>query len=400
MRAASQGASLAGEGAWRLPRQYHQSHPSPSGHDAPTRSARVEKVAFTAMTATPPGRPAGRRRAPGGDARVRVAVRRGRRPSPLARRPGKHRAGDATPTRSRSPSGSPSAARRQPPEETQVMPIQPPVAVAGRRHRPRAPRAAEVRAGAPDRRARPPGRPRRRWRRHPGRGSSRRGSGSGSATSFLLLLLWLVFLVVVPLVAWNKVTKVDAMPDGDRPGDQPGTTYLLVGSDSRADLTAEERKELNTGGAGGQRTDTIMLLHTGSGPNLLMSIPRDSLVPIPGHGTTKINAAYAFGGPKLLVRTIEAEHRHPHRQLRRDRLRRLRRAGRRRRRHRDLPPGGHGRRRRRPQHQEGLPGRRRQGRPRRTRARATPSSSATSTAPPTSARSSPPSARRRSRHGR
>ena len=96
------------------------------------------------------------------------------------------------------------------------------------------------------------------------------------------------------------------MPAGERPGDQPGTTYLLVGSDSRADLSAEERKELNTGGAAGQRTDTIMLLHTGDGPNLLMSIPRDSLVPIPGHGTTKINAAYAYGGPKLLVRTIEA----------------------------------------------------------------------------------------------
>ncbi len=48
-----------------------------------------------------------------------------------------------------------------------------------------------------------------------------------------------------------------------------------------------------------------MLLHIGSGPNLLMSIPRDSIVPIPGHGTTKVNAAYAFGGPKLLVRTLE-----------------------------------------------------------------------------------------------
>jgi LCP family protein required for cell wall assembly len=48
-----------------------------------------------------------------------------------------------------------------------------------------------------------------------------------------------------------------------------------------------------------------MILHTGSGPNLLMSIPRDSLVPIPGHSTTKINAAYAYGGPKLLVQTIE-----------------------------------------------------------------------------------------------
>ena len=33
------------------------------------------------------------------------------------------------------------------------------------------------------------------------------------------------------------------MPSGDRPGDQPGTTYLLVGSDSRADLTPAERKD-------------------------------------------------------------------------------------------------------------------------------------------------------------
>ncbi len=36
-----------------------------------------------------------------------------------------------------------------------------------------------------------------------------------------------------------------------------------------------------------------------------MSIPRDSIVDIPGKGTTKINAAYAYGGPKLLIRTIE-----------------------------------------------------------------------------------------------
>jgi LCP family protein required for cell wall assembly len=120
-----------------------------------------------------------------------------------------------------------------------------------------------------------------------------------------VLLLWLVFLVAVPLWAWTRVEKVDAEPNGDRPAEQDGTTYLLVGSDSRADLTEDERRELGTGGDVGQRTDTIMLLHTGSGPNLLMSIPRDSIVEVPGHGETKINAAYAFGGAKLLVRTIE-----------------------------------------------------------------------------------------------
>jgi LCP family protein required for cell wall assembly len=122
---------------------------------------------------------------------------------------------------------------------------------------------------------------------------------------WIALLLWLVFLVAVPVIAWNRVDKVDWEPAGDRPADQPGTTYLLVGSDSREDLSEEQRKELSTGDASGGRTDTIMLLHTGSGPNLLLSLPRDSQVDIPGHGTTKINAAYAYGGPKLLVQTVE-----------------------------------------------------------------------------------------------
>jgi LCP family protein required for cell wall assembly len=122
---------------------------------------------------------------------------------------------------------------------------------------------------------------------------------------WIVLLLWLVFLVVVPVIAWNRVDKVDWEPEGERPADQPGTTYLLVGSDSREDLSEEQRKELSTGDASGGRTDTIMLLHTGSGPNLLLSLPRDSQVEIPDHGTTKINAAYAYGGPKLLVQTVE-----------------------------------------------------------------------------------------------
>ena len=46
------------------------------------------------------------------------------------------------------------------------------------------------------------------------------------------MLAWIVFLVAVPVWAWGKIAKVDAEPDGARPPDQPGTTYLLVGSDS------------------------------------------------------------------------------------------------------------------------------------------------------------------------
>ena len=124
---------------------------------------------------------------------------------------------------------------------------------------------------------------------------------------WILLLLWIVYLVAVPFFAWSKADKINAFPSGHRPGDQPGTTYLLVGSDSRQGLTPAQRKALHTGNDSGQRTDTIVLIHTGSGPTLTMSIPRDSSVPIPGHGTTKINAAFAYGGPKLLVQTIEQD---------------------------------------------------------------------------------------------
>jgi LCP family protein required for cell wall assembly len=140
-----------------------------------------------------------------------------------------------------------------------------------------------------------------------GRPSGRRTAKRVAITVVVLLVLWIAYLVVVPLLAYANTSTVDADPDGSRPGDQPGTTYLLVGSDSRKGLTKQEQKDLTTGkdSGGNGRTDTILLLHTGAGPSVLLSIPRDSLVPVKGYGTTKINAAYAFGGPQLLVQTIE-----------------------------------------------------------------------------------------------
>jgi LCP family protein required for cell wall assembly len=90
-----------------------------------------------------------------------------------------------------------------------------------------------------------------------------------------------------------------------RVDDTPGTNWLIVGSDSREGLSSSDKKNLRTGSAAGKRTDSIMLLHYGDGGTTLVSIPRDSFVPIPGHGSNKINAAYAFGGSQLLVRTVE-----------------------------------------------------------------------------------------------
>ncbi|MCX6397039.1 MAG: LCP family protein [Propionibacteriales bacterium] len=144
----------------------------------------------------------------------------------------------------------------------------------------------------------------------PPAGAGRRRPPIGKILKFgipLLLLAWVAYLVAVPVVAVKKIDSVDVFPAKGRPADQPGTTYLIVGSDSRDGLTRAELKKYGAGGVGdvGQRTDTIMLLHTGDGKPVLMSIPRDSLVPIPGYGTTKINAAFAYGGAKLLIRTIE-----------------------------------------------------------------------------------------------
>ncbi len=96
----------------------------------------------------------------------------------------------------------------------------------------------------------------------------------------------------------------------DRPGPARGTTWLLVGSDSRQDLTAEQQRHLTTGGdIGAGHTDTLLLVHVpGTGSDTaatVVSIPRDSYLPIPGYGRDKVNVAYALGGAPLLAQTVQ-----------------------------------------------------------------------------------------------
>ncbi|GGL29018.1 LCP family protein [Phycicoccus endophyticus] len=123
----------------------------------------------------------------------------------------------------------------------------------------------------------------------------------------VVLVGWLAFTAVAPWHAWSTVSREDTTPSGDRPAAGDGHTYLLVGSDSRQGLTAQQKKRLGTGSAAGRRTDSIILVHvpSGSGKAALISIPRDSYLPIPGYGSNKVNASFAFGGPKLLVQTLE-----------------------------------------------------------------------------------------------
>jgi LCP family protein required for cell wall assembly len=85
-----------------------------------------------------------------------------------------------------------------------------------------------------------------------------------------------------------------------------GTNWLITGSDSRAGLSRAEIDALHVGfDKGTLNSDSIMLLHMGSGRPVLISIPRDSYVDIPGHGHNKINAALAYGGASLLIQTVE-----------------------------------------------------------------------------------------------
>ena len=85
-----------------------------------------------------------------------------------------------------------------------------------------------------------------------------------------------------------------------------GTNWLITGSDSRAGLSRTERDALHVGSDQGTlNSDSIMLLHLGGGRPVLISIPRDSYVEIPGHGWNKMNAALAYGGASLLIQTVE-----------------------------------------------------------------------------------------------
>ena len=111
-----------------------------------------------------------------------------------------------------------------------------------------------------------------------------------------LLLAWILFIGLASFHAWSQIETVDSTPDGERPANQPGTTFLLVGTDERVDQDPAEPV----------RADSMMIYYIPrSGRSVLISLPRDSYVPIPGVGNQKLNAAYAFGGPELLTETVE-----------------------------------------------------------------------------------------------
>jgi LCP family protein required for cell wall assembly len=117
-----------------------------------------------------------------------------------------------------------------------------------------------------------------------------------------VLLSLILFLISAQIQQSKESSAVSAqLSGGGFPLTSPNT-ILVLGSDARPKGTKE---------AGAQtigqpsRSDSILLLRIGGGKNATLSIPRDTVVSIPGHGTDKINAAYAYGGPALAIRTVE-----------------------------------------------------------------------------------------------
>ena len=125
-------------------------------------------------------------------------------------------------------------------------------------------------------------------------------------------IAFLIILVVFGGVwIWldTSLNRVPALADyPGRPAAGEGTNWLIVGSDSRADLSPEEQAELSTGAPTSKLTDTMMMLHIPDNDTkpTLVSLMRDSQVTAPGSDEkVKLNSIHSKGGPAMLVQVIE-----------------------------------------------------------------------------------------------
>ena len=109
-----------------------------------------------------------------------------------------------------------------------------------------------------------------------------------------------LFAISSMTAAGVPATAVAAL-DGSGLPPFSATTILVLGSDARPPGSHEPGADVG----GPSRSDVMMLIRTGAGHAARLSIPRDMVVEIPGHGTAKINAAYAYGGPGLAIKTVE-----------------------------------------------------------------------------------------------
>jgi LCP family protein required for cell wall assembly len=121
-----------------------------------------------------------------------------------------------------------------------------------------------------------------------------------------LLVGWLVLSLVLFLISSHLErtplpTNVASVLNSSGNPLTSTNNILVLGSDRRQ----KDSKEPGAETTGYGRSDTIMLIRTGGGHASRLSIPRDTVIEIPGHGLEKINAAHEYGGPAESVSVIK-----------------------------------------------------------------------------------------------
>jgi LCP family protein required for cell wall assembly len=121
-----------------------------------------------------------------------------------------------------------------------------------------------------------------------------------------LVFAWILLSLILFLISshFERTAPQGNVAAALDPAGSPLTSannILVLGSDTRQKNSKEPGAEKNGPG----RSDTIMLIRTGGGHSARLSIPRDTVVEIPGHGLQKINAAHEFGGPKESIEVIK-----------------------------------------------------------------------------------------------
>jgi LCP family protein required for cell wall assembly len=156
-----------------------------------------------------------------------------------------------------------------------------------------------------------------RWSRDGGAGVPGTGRRFKKLTprrviAYLLLAIVGWFALSLLLFLISAQTQQGTLPASAKAALSPGAnmlfstdTILILGTDQRPTVGPGSKEPGSNHNDAGSRTDTIMLWRIGGGVSRRLSIPRDTAVQIPGHGIGKINAAYAFGGPALAIKTVE-----------------------------------------------------------------------------------------------
>lgn len=126
----------------------------------------------------------------------------------------------------------------------------------------------------------------------------------------LAVVAWLVLSLVLFLISAG--TQSVPLPASAAKALTPGgnmitsaNTVLILGTDQRPRTGPGSKEPGANYNVAGSNSDTIMLWRVGGGVSRRLSIPRDTVADIPGHGLAKINAGFAIGGPALAIKTVE-----------------------------------------------------------------------------------------------